>query len=132
MRVNRQYSTESQQSANYVHSNSTKEKDAPKSNIGEKLIEVEKAETGSVCILLIFRKTKYICIYTKQFTFFMKKKRIAFILMYYISPQGEMESVFLLLEIYWMVLGDIDDRDERSLSIVQHRFERLAQRLVER
>ncbi|KMQ91536.1 multidrug-resistance like protein isoform e [Lasius niger] len=46
--LTRQYSTESQQSANYVHSNSTKEKDAPKSNIGEKLIEVEKAETGSV------------------------------------------------------------------------------------
>lgn len=50
--MNRQYSTESQQSANYVHSNSTKEKEAPKSNIiGEKLIEIEKAETGSVCIM---------------------------------------------------------------------------------
>ncbi|KAL6447242.1 hypothetical protein ACFW04_001485 [Cataglyphis niger] len=47
--LTRQYSTESQQSANYVHSNSTKEKEAPKSNIiGEKLIEIEKAETGSV------------------------------------------------------------------------------------
>lgn len=37
-----------------------------------------------------------------------------------------MESVFSLLEIYWMVLVDIDDRDERSLSVVQHRLERLA------
>ncbi|XP_029673301.1 multidrug resistance-associated protein 1 isoform X1 [Formica exsecta] len=47
--LTRQYSTESQQSANYVHSNSIKEKEAPKSNIiGEKLIETEKAETGSV------------------------------------------------------------------------------------
>lgn len=56
--MNRQYSTESQQSINYVHSNSTKEKEAPKSNIiGEKLIEIEKAETGSVCIMLIFRKS---------------------------------------------------------------------------
>ncbi|XP_018048305.1 PREDICTED: multidrug resistance-associated protein 1 isoform X2 [Atta colombica] len=50
--LTRQYSTESQQSANYVHSNSvsvSKEKDASKpNNIGEKLTEVEKAETGSV------------------------------------------------------------------------------------
>ncbi|XP_018359853.1 PREDICTED: multidrug resistance-associated protein 1 isoform X2 [Trachymyrmex cornetzi] len=50
--LTRQYSTESQQSANYVHSNSvnvSKEKDAPKpNNVGEKLTEVEKAETGSV------------------------------------------------------------------------------------
>ncbi|XP_077258455.1 multidrug-Resistance like Protein 1 isoform X1 [Temnothorax americanus] len=47
--LTRQYSTESQQSANYVHSNSTKEKEALKPNIvGEKLIEIEKAETGSV------------------------------------------------------------------------------------
>lgn len=61
--VNRQYSTESQQSANYLHSNSTKEKEVPKSNnIGEKLIEVEKTETGSVCILLIFK----ICTYTRR------------------------------------------------------------------
>ncbi|XP_071568158.1 multidrug resistance-associated protein 1 isoform X5 [Temnothorax nylanderi] len=47
--LTRQYSTESQQSANYVHSNSTKEKEALKpNNVGEKLIEIEKAETGSV------------------------------------------------------------------------------------
>ncbi|KAL0104449.1 hypothetical protein PUN28_017289 [Cardiocondyla obscurior] len=47
--LTRQYSTESQQSANYMHRNSIKEKEAPKANnIGEKLIEVEKAETGSV------------------------------------------------------------------------------------
>ncbi|XP_011699214.1 PREDICTED: multidrug resistance-associated protein 1 isoform X2 [Wasmannia auropunctata] len=47
--LTRQYSTESQQSANYVHSNSTKEKEAAKpNNTGEKLIEIEKAETGSV------------------------------------------------------------------------------------
>lgn len=47
--TNRQYSTESQQSASYVHSNSMKEKETPKpNNIGEKLIEVEKTETGSV------------------------------------------------------------------------------------
>ncbi|KYN40568.1 Multidrug resistance-associated protein 1 [Trachymyrmex septentrionalis] len=50
--LTRQYSTESQQSANYVHSNSvsvSKEKDVPKpNNIGEKLTEVEKTETGSV------------------------------------------------------------------------------------
>lgn len=50
--LTRQYSTESQQSANYVHSNSvsvSKEKDAPKpNNIGEKLTEIEKTETGSV------------------------------------------------------------------------------------
>jgi len=47
--VNRQYSTESQQSASYVQVNSTKEKETPKSNnAGEKLIEIEKAETGSV------------------------------------------------------------------------------------
>lgn len=32
--------------------------------------------------------------------------------------QGKMESVFSLLEIYWMVLVDINDRDERGLSIV--------------
>lgn len=50
--MKRQYSTESQQSANFVHSNSIKEKEATKSNnTGEKLIEIEKAETGSVsCI----------------------------------------------------------------------------------
>ncbi|XP_011343424.1 multidrug resistance-associated protein 1 isoform X3 [Ooceraea biroi] len=47
--LKRQYSTESQQSASYVHSNSTKEKETSKSNnAGEKLIEVEKTETGSV------------------------------------------------------------------------------------
>ncbi|XP_011882151.1 PREDICTED: multidrug resistance-associated protein 1 isoform X4 [Vollenhovia emeryi] len=47
--LKRQYSTDSQQSVNYVHSNSTKEKEAPKpNNVGEKLIEVEKTETGSV------------------------------------------------------------------------------------
>ncbi|XP_036148326.1 multidrug resistance-associated protein 1 isoform X7 [Monomorium pharaonis] len=47
--LTRQYSTESQQSVNYVHSNSTKEKEASKpNNVGEKLIEIEKAETGSV------------------------------------------------------------------------------------
>ncbi|XP_072760182.1 multidrug resistance-associated protein 1 isoform X1 [Anoplolepis gracilipes] len=46
--LTRQYSTESQQSVNYVHSNSIKEKEATKSNVGEKLIEVEKTETGSV------------------------------------------------------------------------------------
>ncbi|XP_032672071.1 multidrug resistance-associated protein 1 isoform X3 [Odontomachus brunneus] len=47
--LKRQYSTESQQSANYIHSNSIKEKEATKTNnTGEKLIEVEKAETGSV------------------------------------------------------------------------------------
>ncbi|XP_025074064.1 multidrug resistance-associated protein 1 isoform X5 [Pogonomyrmex barbatus] len=47
--LTRQYSTESQQSANYMHSNSTKEKETSKpNNVGEKLIEIEKAETGSV------------------------------------------------------------------------------------
>ncbi|GAB1859186.1 Multidrug resistance-associated protein 1 isoform X7 [Camponotus japonicus] len=47
--LKRQYSTESQQSTNYVHSNSTKEKETSKpNNTGEKLIEVEKTETGSV------------------------------------------------------------------------------------
>ncbi|KYM99989.1 Multidrug resistance-associated protein 1 [Cyphomyrmex costatus] len=50
--LTRQYSTESQQSANYMHSNSvsvSKEKDAPKpNNVGEKLTEIEKTETGSV------------------------------------------------------------------------------------
>ncbi|XP_011264384.1 multidrug resistance-associated protein 1 isoform X2 [Camponotus floridanus] len=47
--LKRQYSTESQQSTNYMHSNSTKEKETSKpNNTGEKLIEVEKAETGSV------------------------------------------------------------------------------------
>ncbi|XP_025986920.1 multidrug resistance-associated protein 1 isoform X7 [Solenopsis invicta] len=48
--LTRQYSTESQQSVNYMHSNSTKEKEAASkpNNIGEKLIEVEKTETGSV------------------------------------------------------------------------------------
>ncbi|XP_019701146.1 multidrug resistance-associated protein 1 isoform X1 [Harpegnathos saltator] len=47
--LKRQYSTESQQSANYIHNNSIKEKEATKTNnTGEKLIEVEKAETGSV------------------------------------------------------------------------------------
>ncbi|XP_020285956.1 multidrug resistance-associated protein 1 isoform X1 [Pseudomyrmex gracilis] len=47
--LKRQYSTESQQSANYMHSNSMKEKEVPKANnVGEKLIEVEKTETGSV------------------------------------------------------------------------------------
>ncbi|XP_018309824.1 multidrug resistance-associated protein 1 isoform X2 [Mycetomoellerius zeteki] len=50
--LTRQYSTESQQSANYMHSNSvnvSKEKDTPKpNNVGEKLTEIEKAETGSV------------------------------------------------------------------------------------
>jgi ATP-binding cassette subfamily C (CFTR/MRP) protein 1 len=47
--LKRQYSTESQQSANFVHSNSIKEKEATKTNnTGEKLIEVEKSETGSV------------------------------------------------------------------------------------
>ncbi|XP_014486459.1 PREDICTED: multidrug resistance-associated protein 1 isoform X2 [Dinoponera quadriceps] len=47
--LKRQYSTESQQSANFIHSNSIKEKEATKiNNTGEKLIEVEKAETGSV------------------------------------------------------------------------------------
>lgn len=49
--TNRQYSTESQQSANYMHSNSIKEKETPKPNVGEKLIEIEKAETGSVSYL---------------------------------------------------------------------------------
>lgn len=50
--MNRQYSTESQQSANFVHSGNIKELEITKTNnIGEKLIEVEKAETGSVsCI----------------------------------------------------------------------------------
>lgn len=72
--VNRQYSTESQQSANYVHSNSIKEKEVPKSNIiGEKLIETEKAETGSVCITLIFRK-----IYMKHNLHFYEEKEFLF------------------------------------------------------
>lgn len=44
----RQYSTESQQSGNYVTGNSIKEKGALQPKTGEKLIEVEKAETGSV------------------------------------------------------------------------------------
>lgn len=43
-----------------------------------------------------------------------------------------MESVLSLFEIHWMVLIDINDRDERGLSVIQHRLERLAQRLVER
>lgn len=43
-----------------------------------------------------------------------------------------MESVLSLLEIHWMVLVNIDDRDECGLPVVQHRLERLAQRLVER
>ncbi|XP_067207174.1 multidrug resistance-associated protein 1 isoform X3 [Linepithema humile] len=47
--LTRQYSTESQQSVNYARSNSIKEKEISKpNNIGEKLIEVEKTETGSV------------------------------------------------------------------------------------
>ncbi|XP_066599372.1 multidrug resistance-associated protein 1 isoform X2 [Prorops nasuta] len=46
--LKRQYSTDSQQSENFVRSNSIKEKEQIQSKIGEKLIEVEKAETGSV------------------------------------------------------------------------------------
>lgn len=57
-RLSRQYSTESQQSTNYVHSNSIKGKEVTQpNNTGEKLIEIEKAETGSVsCIRYYFRK----------------------------------------------------------------------------
>jgi len=61
-----------------MHSNSTKEKEAPKpNNVGEKLIEVEKAETGSVsCMrsLLIFKKT--ICL---RYLFFMTEKLLLFL-----------------------------------------------------
>lgn len=48
----RQYSTESQHSVNYIHSSNKIETEITKpNNVGEKLIEVEKAETGSVsCI----------------------------------------------------------------------------------
>lgn len=54
MHENRQYSTESQQSANYVHGSNIKEKDITKANnVGEKLIETEKTETGSVSLYQI-------------------------------------------------------------------------------
>ncbi|KAF7380118.1 hypothetical protein HZH66_014473 [Vespula vulgaris] len=46
--LKRQYSTESQQSGNYITGNSIKEKSPLQPKTGEKLIEVEKAETGSV------------------------------------------------------------------------------------
>ncbi|KAG7197437.1 hypothetical protein KM043_013293 [Ampulex compressa] len=46
--LKRQYSTESQQSGNYIRSNSIKDKELVKPKVGEKLVEVEKAETGSV------------------------------------------------------------------------------------
>ncbi|XP_047368145.1 multidrug resistance-associated protein 1 isoform X4 [Vespa velutina] len=46
--LKRQYSTESQQSGNYLTGNNIKEKGVLQPKIGEKLIEVEKAETGSV------------------------------------------------------------------------------------
>ncbi|KAK2583563.1 hypothetical protein KPH14_009513 [Odynerus spinipes] len=46
--LKRQYSTESQQSGNYVIGNSIKEKGSLKPKVGEKLIDIEKAETGSV------------------------------------------------------------------------------------
>lgn len=76
-----------------MHSNSTKEKEVSKSNnTGEKLIEVEKTETGSVCSLLIFRRKKNkipykqnIYTYIKQFIFFMEKKNYFYIYILYFS-----------------------------------------------
>lgn len=68
----RQYSTESQQSANYIHSNSIKEKEATKSNnTGEKLIEVEKAETGSVSCIRYYLQKQYTL---ERFSNFYEKK----------------------------------------------------------
>ncbi|XP_076174831.1 multidrug-Resistance like Protein 1 isoform X2 [Ptiloglossa arizonensis] len=46
--LKRQYSTDSQQSGSYLHSNSLKEKKLKQPKLTEKLIEAEKTETGSV------------------------------------------------------------------------------------
>ncbi|XP_053980762.1 multidrug resistance-associated protein 1 isoform X1 [Hylaeus volcanicus] len=46
--LKRQYSTDSQQSGNYLHSSSQKEMQLKPQKLTEKLIEVEKTETGSV------------------------------------------------------------------------------------
>ncbi|XP_076239794.1 multidrug-Resistance like Protein 1 isoform X1 [Calliopsis andreniformis] len=46
--LKRQYSTDSQQSSSHLHGNSIKEKRLTQTKLAEKLIEVEKTETGSV------------------------------------------------------------------------------------
>lgn len=50
----RQYSTDSQQSGSYLHSNSLKEKKLKQPKLTEKLIEAEKTETGSVSYSLSY------------------------------------------------------------------------------
>jgi len=84
-------------------------------------------ERSLLIFLILKRQYVFIIRFSRQ------KVASAFILKHFIILlQGKMESVLSLLEIHWMVLIDIDNRDERGLSIVQHRLERLAQYMVER
>lgn len=117
--AHRQYSTESQQSGNYVTGNSIKEKSALQPKIGEKLIEVEKAETGSV------RESFNIYIYI-----ILNKNILIFDNLRSRFKLGKMESVFPLFKIYRMVPIYIYDSYECCFPIIQYRIKYLAERMV--
>lgn len=79
-------------------------------NVGEKLIEAEKAETGNVNLVIIDK----IIIHPLLTTNF----------------PGQMECIFSLLKKYWF--GSFTDNDfiELGLPRIQYRFQYVADRLV--